>query len=252
MSFRKVRRTHCPTGAAEAKDKGQSAARLAAVAVGLAAMAVFAGCDWLLGLDTIPPTCQVTSPADSASVNGAVQIAVTATDSVGVERVEFFADGSLVGTDSSMPYSASWNASALAEGSWHSLNCIAYDVAQNKGYSDTIAVVIAATGQRSVYHGELEVAAGVARSVSFDAVGGDTLEGDVQVVSGGALTKFVWLDSANYLKFANAQPYTALFEKDNFTQTSLRQAVQAAGKYYLAFANGGGATVKCWARFVLE
>jgi|WetSurMetagenome_2_1015567.scaffolds.fasta_scaffold208568_2 hypothetical protein len=268
MNSRRIQRTHCPTGAAEAKDKGQSGKSLdpgpssivrslksAVVLCALAGLTVFAGCDLLnllLRTDTIPPTCQITSPADSTSVNGMVQIAATASDSVGVERVEFYADGSLIGTDSSAPYSAGWDASGQTQGSWHSFNCIAYDAAENKGYSDTIAAVIAGIGQRSVFHGELDVQAHGAESVWFNAAVGDTLSGDAQVVSGGTLTSLLWLDSDNYQKYVAGQSYTALFRQDNFSQTSMRQEVASSGRFYLVFANSGGATVKCWARFVLE
>jgi len=217
-----------------------------------AGLVAFAGCDWLLGQDTTPPTCQITSPADSASVNGVVTMAATATDSVGVERVEFYADGTLVGTDSFTPYSASWDASALAEGSWHSLSCIAYDAAQNKGYSDTIAVVIAGIGQTSVYHGELDVTARGREAVWFNAHVGDTLAGQVLVVSGGTLSSFMWMDSDNYQKYITNKSYTVLFQQDNFSQMSMRQGVASAGKLYLVFANAGNSAVKCWARFVLE
>lgn len=243
MSFRKVLRT---------KDKGQSAASLAAAVAALVTLTVLVGCDWLLDLDTTPPTCQITSPADSASVNGTVNVAATAFDSVGVERVEFYADGVLVGTDSLSPYSASWDATSQAEGTWHSLGCIAYDAAQNKGYSDTIAVVIGAIGPTSVYHGELEIAPGVARWVLFRAAVGDTLAGDLQVVSGGTLTRFAWLDSVNHRKFLNSEPYSTVFEARSFAQTSVKQAVTASGKQYLLFANSNSADVKCWVRLALE
>jgi hypothetical protein len=218
-------------------------------------LAVIAGCDLLnilLGTDKTPPTCQITSPADSGLVNGLVSIAATATDSIGVERVEFYADGTLVGTDSSSPYAGSWDASGQAERSWHSLSCIAYDAAQNKGYSDTVAVEIVGVGQTSVYHGELDVAGHGQEAVQFDAQAGDTLAGDVQVASGGALSSFMWLDDDNYQKYIGGQAYTALFQRDAFAQMSLRQAVPAAGSYYLLFVNAGNAVVKCWARFVLE
>ena len=224
---------------------------IVAVLLGLT-LVIVARCDWLPGFDPNPPICRITSPADFSSVNGLVAISATATDSVGVERVEFYADGSLVGTDSTVPYSASWDASGFAAGSPHWLSCAAYDPAQNKGYSDTIEVVIGVIGQQSVFHGELEVTGGTARSVSFDAGAGDTLVGDVQVVSGGALAKFAWLDSANYRKFTSSQPYTALFEASNLMQASVSQPVPAAGRHYLVFANGSSATVTCWARFVLE
>ena len=222
------------------------------VVVGLAAMAVFAGCDWLLGADTAPPTCQITSPADSASVNGAVPIAATAFDSVGVERVEFYADGAVVGTDSSLPYSASWDASSLAEGSWHSLSCIAYDLAQNQGFSDTIAVVIGALGPTSVFHGQLEVQAHSRKVVSFDANAGDTLSGEARVVSGGTLASLMWLDRDNYQKYIANQSYTVLFRQDNFAQMSMRQSVASTGGFYLVFVNNASSAVTCWARFVLE
>ena len=202
--------------------------------------------------DTTAPTCELTSPADSAKVNGIVPMAAAASDSVGVELVEFYADGSLVGTDSSSPYSASWDASGEAEGSWHSLSCVARDLAGNKGYSDTAAVEIAGVGQRSVYHGELEVPARSRAAVSFDAEVGDTLAGDVQVVSGGTLSSFMWLDDDNYQKYVANQAYTVLFQRDSFSQMSMSQEVPAAGKFYLVFVNAGDATVKCWARFVLE
>jgi hypothetical protein len=222
---------------------------------GLVVLAVFGGCDLLnslLGTDTTPPTCQITSPADSASVSGAVQIAATATDSVGVGRVEFYADGSLVGADSSSPYSGSWDASSLAEGSWHALSCIAYDAAQNKGYSDTVAVEIGAAGQRSVYHGELDVAAHAREHVQFVAQTGDTLTGEVQVVSGGTLSIFMWLDQDNYQKFVASQPYTEIYRSDNITQASVQPTVISAGTYYLVLVDNASATVKCWVRFVLE
>ena len=222
---------------------------------GLVVLAAFGGCDLLyslLGTDKTPPTCQVTSPADSSTVNGVVQIAATASDSVGVERTEFYADGSLVGTDSSAPYSASWDASGQTDGSWHSLSCIAYDAAENKGYSDTIAVEIGAAGQRSVYHGELDVAAHAREQVRFVAADGDTLTGDVQVISGNQLSIFMWLDENNYQKYVANQSYTQIYRSDNITQASVLPAVVSAGTYHLVFVNNASAVVKCWVRFVLE
>ncbi|MCX6842933.1 MAG: Ig-like domain-containing protein [candidate division WOR-3 bacterium] len=237
------------------RPKTEDRRRALLVLAGLAAVAVFAGCDLLnilLGTDKTPPTCQITSPADSGLVNGLVSITANATDSGGIGRVEFYADGALVGADSSSPYSGSWDASGQAERSWHKLSCIAYDLSQNKGYSDTIAVQIAAVGQKSVYHGELDVAAQSREAVQFDAQAGDTLSGDAQVASGGTLSSFMWLDNDNYQKYVANQAYTALFQRDNFTQTSMRQAVPATGGYYIVFVNAGNAVVKCWARFVLE
>jgi hypothetical protein len=217
-----------------------------------AALVLFAGCEWLLGIDTTPPTCQITSPADSTAVNGVVPLAATASDSIGVDRVEFYADGSLVSSDSFSPYAANWDVSGLSEESWHYLSCVAYDLAGNKGYSDTVAVEIAALGPRSVYHGELDVQATGREVVSFDANPGDTLSGDVQIVAGGTLSAFLWLDRDNYQKYIANQSYTALFRQESFSQMSMRQGVATSGKFYLVFANAGSSEVKCWVRFVLE
>ncbi len=217
------------------------------------ALGFFAGCNLLNGLfDTIPPTCQITSPTDSSTVNGVVLIAATASDSGGVARVEFNADGSLVGTDTSLPYSASWDASGLAERSWHDLSCIAYDRAGNKGHSDTVAVEIAASGQTSVFHGDAEVAESSAYAVPFSAEVGDTLAGDVMVVTGGTLSSFMWLDIGNYQKYVAKQAYTALFQRDSFSQMSMQQAVPSAGRFYIVFVNARNSAVSCWARLVLE
>jgi hypothetical protein len=98
----------------------------------------------------------------------------------------------------------------------------------------------------------VDVAAGGREAVQFDAQAGDTLAGDAQVASGGALSSFMWLDNDNYQKFVVNQAYTALFQRDNFSQMSMRQAVPATGKFYLVFVNAGNALVTCWARFVLE
>ncbi len=81
---------------------------------------------------------------------------------------------------------------------------------------------------------------------------GDTLAGDVQVVSGGTLSSFLWMDSDNYQKYTANEPYTALFKQENFSQMSMRQGVTSADRFYIVFANAGNSTVECWARFVLE
>jgi hypothetical protein len=200
----------------------------------------------------MPPTCRITSPVDSAQVSGTVPIQVSATDSVGVVSVEFFADAASVAARTDSPYTATWNAEGQTEGSWHQLYCVAEDLAGNKGYSDTVRVQIAAAGQRSVYHGELTVQQGRYQSVQFEAVSGDTLSGDVRVSAGGTLSTFAWLDSVQHVEFKAGRAYTALFSRSDFAQLSMSEAVVRTGTYFLVFANGSTGTRVCWARFVLE
>ena len=82
------------------------------------------------GGDTTAPTVSITSPASGAAVSGSVALAATASDNVGVTRVEFYADGTLVGTDASSPYAATWNATSATPGS-HTIQARAYDAAGN-------------------------------------------------------------------------------------------------------------------------
>ncbi len=62
--------------------------------------------------DTTAPTVSVTSPASGSQVSGAVDVTANADDDTGVSRVEFRINGKLIGTDSSAPYSVTWNAPA--------------------------------------------------------------------------------------------------------------------------------------------
>ena len=48
--------------------------------------------------DTTPPTVALTAPADGATVSGTVQLTASASDTVGVQRVEFYQGSTLIGT----------------------------------------------------------------------------------------------------------------------------------------------------------
>ena len=53
--------------------------------------------------DTTKPSALISSPADGSTVSGAVTIQATATDNVGVVKVEFYIDGQKKGEDTSSP-----------------------------------------------------------------------------------------------------------------------------------------------------
>ena len=91
--------------------------------------------------DTTPPTTAITSPASGATVSGSVTIAASASDNVGVTRVELWLDGALAATDTSAPYSFTWNTAASANSS-HTLQAKAYDAAGNMGPSATVTVKV--------------------------------------------------------------------------------------------------------------
>ncbi len=80
--------------------------------------------------DTVPPSASITSPANGSDVSGSVNITVSASDNVGVTKVEFLIDGVVVSSDSSSPYAFSWNSVTKANGV-HSIGAKAYDAAGN-------------------------------------------------------------------------------------------------------------------------
>jgi len=57
--------------------------------------------------DSVAPTVSITSPANGAIVarRSTITITATASDNVGVTRVEFLVDGALQCTDTTAPYS---------------------------------------------------------------------------------------------------------------------------------------------------
>ena len=69
-------------------------------------------------------------PRNGAVVSGLVNIAALASDNVAVTRVEFRVDGTLVLSDTTAPYAATWNAASAAPGA-HTITATAYDAAGN-------------------------------------------------------------------------------------------------------------------------
>ena len=83
-------------------------------------------------LDTTPPTVSIASPLSGAVLAGITNVQGTATDNVGVTKVEFYLDTQLMATGSSGSFLFSWETTAAANGS-HALTVKAYDAANNVG-----------------------------------------------------------------------------------------------------------------------
>ncbi len=93
------------------------------------------------GGDTTSPTVSLTAPAANATLTGTATLSASAADNVGVTKVEFYVDGSLLSTDTSSPYAASWNTANVSNGS-HALQAKAYDAAGNVGTSAAVGVTV--------------------------------------------------------------------------------------------------------------
>lgn len=98
-------------------------------------------------LDGVAPVAAITSPANGATVSGDVTIAATASDDIGVARVDFLLDGGLLGSDTAAPYSTLWNSATAGSGA-HVLLARATDLAGNTGTSSAVNVNVSG-GQTS-------------------------------------------------------------------------------------------------------
>jgi chitinase len=92
--------------------------------------------------DTTPPSLEITSPADGSTVprRGRVTITADAVDPGGVNRVEFLVNGRVQCSDTSAPYTCSWNVPA-PPGRTYQLSAEAVDMGGNRGTSATITVI---------------------------------------------------------------------------------------------------------------
>lgn len=90
--------------------------------------------------DTTPPSVDITDPKEGTIVSGTVAITANASDNIGVSRVEFFVDSQLITTDTSAPYSASWDSKSSSNGS-HRLTAKAFDAAGNQSTDSYLVTV---------------------------------------------------------------------------------------------------------------
>jgi hypothetical protein len=106
--------------------------------------------------DTTPPTVSLTAPANGATVSGTVTLSANASDNVGVTSVEFLVNGSVVGTDTTSPYSVSWNSTTVLNGT-HTVTARAHDAAGNSTTSSAATITVNnTTGGELVVNGGFE------------------------------------------------------------------------------------------------
>jgi len=106
----------------------------AVAAVSAAAAAVAA--------DTQAPTVAIAAPLGGVSVSGLVAVDVSASDNVGVSKVELRVNGNTVATDLVGPFQFSWDSTTVVNGTAN-LVAVAYDAAGNTKSSTTVALNVA-------------------------------------------------------------------------------------------------------------
>ena len=102
------------------------------------------------GGDTTAPTTSITAPANGATVGGTINVTATASDNVGVTKMEIYIDGALKTSNTnatSLTYS--WNTTTAANGA-HTITSKAYDAANNVGSSTTVNVTVSNGGSQQL------------------------------------------------------------------------------------------------------
>jgi len=92
------------------------------------------------GGDTTAPTVS----ASESGTSGTITLSATASDNVGVTKVEFYIDGVLKGTDTTAAYSMTLDSTTLANAT-HTLTAKAYDAAGNVATSSAVGFSVSNT-----------------------------------------------------------------------------------------------------------
>jgi endo-alpha-1,4-polygalactosaminidase (GH114 family) len=89
--------------------------------------------------DTIPPSVQLTAPVNGNTVSGTTNVTASATDNVGITRIEFYVDNALKQSGTGSTYA--WDTSSYTNAS-HTLQVRAYDAAGNVGASAAATITV--------------------------------------------------------------------------------------------------------------
>lgn len=90
--------------------------------------------------DTVPPTVSLSISPGSLTAAGAVGMAASASDNVGVKRVDFYDGTTLLGSDSSAPYTFSRSYGAADSGN-RTIKAVALDAAGNMSSASQVLAV---------------------------------------------------------------------------------------------------------------
>ena len=137
--------------------------------------------------NTVADTTAPTVSATSSGTSGIITFTATASDNVGVTRVEFLVDAVLKGTSTTSPYSLAFDSTTVANAT-HSLTAKAYDAANNIGTSTavsfTVSNVASTTFNEAESNGSVATANAVARTfTSIVGTMGNTTDKDYFAVA---------------------------------------------------------------------
>jgi len=91
-------------------------------------------------IDNTPPSVNILFPVSGETVRGVTNITASASDSSGIDRVEFWVDNIFITSDTVNSYQCSWDTTAVSDGA-HVIKVIAYDT-QGLSGSEAISVKV--------------------------------------------------------------------------------------------------------------
>ena len=107
-----------------------------------AARAVQAAASTATAADTQAPAVSISTPTSGATVTGLVGVNVTATDNIGVARVELRVNSTTIAVDTAAPFAFTWDSAGVPNG-MASLVAHAFDAAGNSRASSAVSVNVA-------------------------------------------------------------------------------------------------------------
>ncbi len=147
-----------------------------------------------------PPTVSIGSPADASIIavpSSPLTVEVNANDADGrIERVEIYVDGVLYITDTTFPYTAGWQPTAVGQ---YRLSALAYDDKNNVVASPVSTITVTAPPTVSITSPSDGSTASAGSSVTLTASASD---------SDGAVTSVKFYADETYIGQATSAPYT--------------------------------------------
>lgn len=177
--------------------------------------------------DSTSPTVSLTASSSNVTAVGKVTLTATASDNVGVSKVEFYEGATLLGTKSAAPYSFDLSFTAANNGT-HNYIVKAYDAANNSASSSSVTVVVNIGGNPSDTTPPTVSLA--SSSLSVTAAGSITLTATANDNVG--VSKVEFYEGATLLGTRSAAPFTqsiTFAAANNGTHNYTAKAYDAAG-----------------------
>ena len=146
-------------------------------------------------IDIIPPIVRILSPESGSYVKGAITIGVDACDNeTGIDRIEFYINGTLTFTDFDHPYEYAWNTTEYPDGVY-TIRVVAYDKVGNTAEQEVIVIVDNTAPAGSINHPANNTY--VRGTVTINVTGEDVNLEEIKLYVNGTLLAS-WTTSGTY------------------------------------------------------